>query len=194
MASLHPRRIPGRWRDGYALDYHTVSSEFLGHDEYGHPQFETTRSEIGELLFRLKYRSDTSVVSEIVDTAQTWFTTWKLRVELLVPVTPSRSRDIQLVLLLGKEIARRLNLRFVEAVQRVREVPQLKDVHSYDERSQLLQGSHHVDAKAVRSANILLFDDLYRSGATMNEITANLYDQGEAAAVYALAITRTRNG
>lgn len=40
---------------------------------------------------------------------------------------------------------------------------------------------------------MLLFDDLYRSGATMNEITALPYDQGKAAEVYALTITRTRS-
>ena len=39
----------------------------------------------------------------------------------------------------------------------------------------------------------LLFDDLYRSGATMNEITTTLYDQGSAADVFVLTITRTRS-
>ncbi len=36
-------------------------------------------------------------------------------------------------------------------------------------------------------------DDLYRSGATMDAITRALYDQGSAADVFALAITRTRS-
>jgi len=68
MVSINPRRIPGRWRDGYALDIHTIHSEFLGHDEYGHPQFGTTRSDIGELLYQLKYRSDDAVVPSLVET------------------------------------------------------------------------------------------------------------------------------
>ncbi len=33
----------------------------------------------------------------------------------------------------------------------------------------------------------------YRSGATMNAITAALYDEGAAADVFALTITRTRS-
>jgi hypothetical protein len=37
-------------------------------------QFDTTRSEVGELLFRLKNRSDTSTVDEIVATAVTFLT------------------------------------------------------------------------------------------------------------------------
>lgn len=40
---------------------------------------------------------------------------------------------------------------------------------------------------------ILLFDDLYRSGATMNAITEVLYDEGYADDIYALTITRTRS-
>jgi len=38
-----------------------------------------------------------------------------------------------------------------------------------------------------------LFDDLYRSGATMDAITTALYEQGKAADVFALTITRTRS-
>jgi len=58
MLAIHPIRIPGRWRDGYALDVHTVASTYLGDDEYGHARFETSRSAAGELLYRLKYQGD----------------------------------------------------------------------------------------------------------------------------------------
>lgn len=46
-----------------------------------------------------------------------------------------------------------------------------------------------MDKTQVQGRKILLFDDLYRSGATMNAITAALYDEGEAANVFALTIT-----
>ena len=52
MAKFNPRRIYGRWHEGFALDLHTLGSTFMGHDEFGHPRFETQRSEIGELLYR----------------------------------------------------------------------------------------------------------------------------------------------
>jgi hypothetical protein len=62
VAKVRPRKISGKWRKGFALDLHTVSSTFVGHDEYGHPRFDTERTEIGELLYRLKNRSDEGVV------------------------------------------------------------------------------------------------------------------------------------
>ena len=44
----------------------------------------------------------------------------------------------------------------------------------------------------VHGRSIMIFDVLYRSGATMNAITEALYDQGDARVVFALAITQTR--
>ena len=42
-----PQKIVGNWAQGFALDLHSSSSsEFLGHDEYGHPMFSTVRTEV----------------------------------------------------------------------------------------------------------------------------------------------------
>lgn len=62
-----------------------------------------------------------------------------------------------------------------------------------DERLRFLEGAHTVKASVVRGQKVLLFDDLYRSRATMNAIAAVLYDEGTATDVYALALTRTRS-
>lgn len=187
-------KIPGRWREGYALDYHTVSSTYLGDDEFGNPQFDTKRTELGELLFRLKNRSDVSTIPEIVDAAVSFIQSWNPAIDLVVTVPASRTRKVQPVFLLGGSLTRRLNIPFEPtSVKRVRNVRELKDVYDFDERLRLLAGAFTVDATKVRGRRVLLLDDLYRSGATMNEITALLYDQGGAADVFALTITRTRS-
>ena len=69
----------------------------------------------------------------------------------------------------------------------------MKDVRDFDERLRLLDGAHAVDAPVVQRRRVLLFDDLFRSGATMNAIAAALYDEGRAEDVVALTITRTRS-
>ena len=91
MTTVRPIRLPGRWRYGFALDYHTVSSTYLGDDEYGHPMFDTRRSDLGELLYRLKYRSDASVLDEIVQVAARFYRSWNPGATVIVPVPPSRS-------------------------------------------------------------------------------------------------------
>ena len=52
---IDPMKLPGPWADGYVLErQHTLTSDFLGHDSFGNPQFDTKRTELGELVFRLK--------------------------------------------------------------------------------------------------------------------------------------------
>ena len=194
MARTNPTKIVGRWREGFALDFHILSSLYVGDDEFGHARFDTTRSELGELLYRLKYQSDLSAIRELALTASEFVQRWNRNVEAIVPVPPTRiGRAHQPVLLVSKALGGALGLPVVEgAVSKVRETPQLKDVSDYNERLSLLDGAFSVDPSQVRGLRLLLFDDLYRSGATLNAVASVLYDGGEAAEVYALALTRTR--
>ncbi len=194
MVNIRPMQIPGRWRAGYVLDYHTLSSTYLGDDEYGHAIFDTKRSEIGELLYRLKYRSDQSVINELVETAARFVRSWNPGVTILIPVPPSRVRADQPVHIIAERLGMSIGIPVdMNIIKRVIETPELKNVYNYDERIRLLNGSYKVDKSGIKGQKILLFDDLYRSGATMNAVTSALYDEGVAAEVYALALTRTRS-
>lgn len=195
MAITHPIAIRGAWLDGYTLDYHTVSSTYVGDNEFGHPVFDTQRTPLGELLFRLKSRSDQSVVDEIVDAVESFIElTWKPRITVIVPVSPSNTaRKAQPVFLLADALGKRLKLRVhYDAVTKIRKTPQLKNVYDYAERAKVLDGAFKADSAVIRGQSILLFDDLYRSGATMNAVAKVLTAEGQAAAVHALALTRTR--
>ena len=161
MSNIRPMRIPGRWRDGRVLDYHTLSSTYIGDDEFGHPQFDTKRSEVGELLYRLKYRSDDSAVAPLVETVASFVSAWNPVAEMIVPVPPSRARASQPVLVLAEAIAGRLDVCYAPGcVKRTRDVPELKDVYEYDERTRLLSDLHAVDKAQVQGRKVLLFDDL----------------------------------
>lgn len=103
-------KIPGRWREGYVLDYHTSSSTYLGDNSYGHPMFDTKRTEIGELLFRLKNRSDYRVVDELADTAADFVKSWKNDAALIIPVPPSRERARQPVFVLAEALGKRVGI------------------------------------------------------------------------------------
>lgn len=58
--------LEGNWKSGKAFDLHTVASTHLGTDEFGHDRWETTRSEMGELVYQLKYRFDQAAVAKII--------------------------------------------------------------------------------------------------------------------------------
>jgi len=191
---INPTRIAGRWSHGFTLDLHTTSSGLAGRDGYGHPQFASKRSELGELLYRLKFRGDKSVVPEIAEVVGTFADSYLPQVNLIVPVPPSTPRKEQPVILLAHAIGARIGIPvFEDCVWKVRETSQLKNVFDFDERSRLLDGAFEIDRSVTTGKTVLLFDDLYRSGATLNAVNSLLYDRGGAKDVLALALTRTRS-
>src|SRR5581483_1833411 len=146
LVSFRPTRIPGRWRDGFALDYHTVSNTYVGDDQFGHPQFDTKRSDLGELLYQLKYHGDASALPKLIEVAGLFVRSWNPSVELIVPVPPSRARRVQPVLLLAGGLSENLGIAYdPDCVSKTRDVPELKNVYEYDERLRLLEGAHIVD-------------------------------------------------
>ena len=82
---------------------------------------------------------------------------------------------------------------FEELIVKTKETPEIKSVNEYDKRLQILEDAYTIKSTTVKGKNVLLIDDLFRSGATLNAITDVLYSRGEAASVYALALTRTRS-
>ena len=190
---IDPMKLPGPWADGYVLErQHTLTSDFVGHDSFGNPQFDTKRSELGELVFRLKNRSDKSTLDSIAETAVEFIKGWNPSFDLIVPVPPSRKRTYQPVVEIAAAIGARLSKAMnAAAVRKMAETPELKNVFDYQERLKLLQGAFEVDGSAVAGRRILLVDDLYRSGATATVVAQALLS-GNAAAVHMLAMTKTR--
>jgi competence protein ComFC len=193
MAKYQARKLRGPWKDGYALDLHTTSSVMIGHNEYGHPEFDTTYSEVGGLMHRLKYRSDKTALSELVETAVSFIRSWGIEFTAIVPVPPTKVyRTFQPVLALATELANVFEVPLLKsAIRKAKQIPELKNLYDADERQKLLKGAFEGNQDVINGQRILLVDDLYRSGATMNAITEVLLASG-ASEVYAFAFTQTR--
>ncbi len=194
LFATKPQKIVGNWAQGFALDMHSSSSEFLGYDEYGHPMFSTVRTEVGEALYKLKYSQDPKEVTKLAATAAAFVKGWRCGADLIVLVPASKERRVAPVLLVGRKLAEVLGFEFApDAVKRTKQLPELKDVVDFGERQKLLSGAHSVDATKLKGRKVLLFDDLFRSGATMNAVTDALLKTGGASKVFALTLTRTRS-
>lgn len=193
MVTTHPMQIHGAWRQGYVLDYHTVSSVLLGYDGFGNPKFDTKRTEVGELLHRLKYRRDLKALDFLVEAAVDFVKSWQISFVVVVPVPPTTVRQVQPVFKVGNRLAAALHLPIVkDFVQNVKKAKELKNVFDYNERLKLLDNAYQVRDQSLRGKTVLLLDDLYRSGATLNAVTRVLYELAQCSDVYALALTRTR--
>lgn len=55
-----------KWIEGYAFSVHTLYSIYVGENEYGHPTYDTKRTQMGELVYQLKYKQDISVLPQII--------------------------------------------------------------------------------------------------------------------------------
>lgn len=165
----------------------------MGADEFGRDTFHTVRSELGELLVRLKYRGDQSSAPEIIATAADFLRPSLHKFDRIIPVPPSAERAVQPVIILANGIGQALGVPVLNCVTATRPTSQLKDVGDPVRRQELLEGLYDVDPSKTEGGCILLFDDLFRSGATMNAITDLLLGKGKAAFVRALTITRTRS-
>jgi predicted amidophosphoribosyltransferase len=65
----------------------------------------------------------------------------------------------------------------------------LKDIVEYDKRTEALRDAFTVATDQTTGKSLLLFDDLYGSGATVSHIAEVLKTQCGATAVYLLTLT-----
>lgn len=193
MIAIHPIKIAGRWQFGVALDYHTTSSTPIGYNEAGHMLFNTVRPEIAELLYQLKYQNNQQAAPKIIEAAAAFLCPHREKLDLIIPVPASTVRIVQPVMLLATGIGKALALPVVCCVTTTHPTSQLKGITDPKQRQKLVKGLYEVDSTHTENKNILLFDDLFRSGTTMNAITDILLNNGRAKTVRAMTITKTRS-
>jgi competence protein ComFC len=197
IVATNPRTLRGPWTSGFALDWHTLSSTFIGNNQFGHPMFDTKRPPVGELLYQLKYgRTQTAaekltIADQLAETAASFLkNTWRIAIDAIVPVPPSNARTIQPVMVVADALAARLGVRVCTGcLSKVKQTPQLKDITDYDKRKEVLTDAFNVAIELTTGKNLLLFDDLHGSGATVGHIVEVLRNSGGAKAVYLLTLT-----
>src|SRR5664280_178830 len=193
MIEIHPKEIKGSWDRGYVLDRHTISSTMIGYNEFGHPEFDTQRSELGELVYRLKYKRDESVIESIAETTTQFLKTVGICPNVIVPMPPSKQRPAQPMFEISSALGRALNIPTdTRSVSKLRSTPQMKDIGDFSERAAALKGAFMI-GDDLAGKNVLLIDDLLQSGASMMVVAELIKVQGRAKALYVLALTRTRS-
>src|ERR1035437_1393082 len=179
MIEIHPKEIKGFWDQGYVLDLHTISSTMIGYNEFGHPEFDTVRSDLGELVYRLKYKADKSVIPSIVEVTVGFVNDWKIHPDAVVPVPPSNvQRAFQPVVEIASELAKALGIALdTTSLKKAKTTPQMKDIGDFAARTAALEGVFTSD-KGFAGRQVLLIDDLFQSGATMNVAARTLKRRG----------------
>lgn len=110
-------------------------------------------------------------------------------VDALVPVPPSQAHTLDPVASLAEALAGRLGKPVWRAVAKTRKTAPQKEMHTLAQKRANVAGAFAVRA-SVRGKRLLVLDDLYDSGATLEEVTRVLRTAG-AAQLCVLTLTRT---
>lgn len=192
---INPKPIAGNWTSGIVLDKHTIKSVPIGYNDYGYMQFDTTRTEVGEALFQLKNRDDWDQVEPLAEELHKSAFPLFPEIGLIVPVPASKARPRQPVYEIARSLARRCGLvSFENIVQKAPHVagdPQLKDLNTKEEKSAALAGKFSINDGIQENGrwNVLVVDDLFHTGASMEAVCAALATYPKVASIYVAALT-----
>lgn len=189
------RSLKGNWDAGYVLDKHVLSSTYIGDNEFGHAQFDTTRSEVGEALYQLKYRGDFSLADRLAAEIEQHIVPRFDHVGLIVPMPATNPRPRQPVTEIAGALGRRLDIPVIEnllvKVPVPADAPALKDIVGKDAKVEALKGRFAIhDAIAGDGRwNALLVDDLFDTGASMEAACAVLRSYPKIGRIFIAALT-----
>mgnify|MGYP001323258087 CR=1 FL=1 len=189
------RRISGTFDDGYALDKHTASSVFIGHNEYGHAQFDTTRTPAGEAVFQLKYRSDFDQAKPLAKAVVRNIVPLFPKIGLVMPAPASTARQRQPVHKVARIVAERMDVpmfdNLIEKSAVAANTGSLKNMNTREEKDEALKGRYLLNKLISNKGrwNVLVVDDLYHTGATMDAVCSLLAQYDKISGVYVAALT-----
>lgn len=186
------RQIWGNWDQGWALDKHSVSSVYIGDDDRGHPQFDTTRTEAGEATFQLKYRHDWTQVKPLAQALADHIYPKLADVGLIVPMAASNKRIRQPVDEVAKELGRLLGVPvFCNILIKAHDGKSLKDLHTKKEKIEAIGNSLSVRDEISNEGrwNVLVVDDLFHTGASMEAACRVLRTYRKVGRIYVAALT-----
>lgn len=186
------RQICGLWDDGWVLDKHSVGSVCIGHNEYGHPVFETTRTEVGETTFRLKYRSDWTQTKPLAQAITDHIYPKLANVGFIVPMPASTWRARQPVTEIANALGALVEVPvFDNVLLKAPNGKSLKDLNTKEEKIEAIGDSFSVNDAITNDGrwNVLIVDDLFHTGASMEAACNVLRTYPKVRKIYVAALT-----
>lgn len=130
------------------------------------------------MLYELKYNNSISTLDYIAQVIASVVKRLKVYNELdaIVPVPPSKlNREFQPVTELAKRVSNYTGVHTeLGYLVKVKETPEVKGIKEPLKKMTVLRDSYRVLINSLEGKTVLLFDDLYKSGATLKACTDTL--------------------
>jgi len=185
--------LQGKWDKGFSLDEHTIKSTINGDGT-----FNTVRTYIGQLLYELKYQYNREnielltniILNEFNDSIRFMF---NKPIDVIIPIPPSNSnRPFQPLQELCNSVSFKLGIPYDKNYLNKDSSAQIKEISDSESRKSILKKSLTISGLKYKGKTILLFDDLFRSGDTLNTVAELLKKEGQVGNIYVLTVTKTR--
>lgn len=186
------RQLHGPWNAGWALNKHMLRSTHLGDDEYGRPRFESVRTDVGEATYQLKYRQDWGQVQPLAKALLEHVVPRLAGIGFIVPMPASTVRARQPVTEVAQALSALSGIPVVpDLLHRSRAAKLLKDLQTKEEKIEAIGDSFavHDTIQGAGPWNVLVVDDLFHTGASLEAACAALRKYPKVRHVYVAALT-----
>lgn len=186
--------LKGPWVQGFAFDVYTTSSQCVGYNQWGYPLFDNRYSPMGQLLKDFKYNQQISKRSDILELLKqdAEFNSYMDRIDIILPVVPSnKARQFQPVALIAQALADIYKKQLIVDAISSTNTEQIKSIDTSEKymrvKSSLTIRKDRMDSRN----NILILDDVFDSGSTLQAYTDALKENGYNN-VFLFTLTKTR--
>ena len=184
-------KLEGNWTKGWAFDLHTISSRPTGYSQSGRLIFDTTRPEMGELINRLKYRGEREVIGEIISLLAPIKNIDTF--DVIIPVPSSKGRNFQPAAAIAEALGKQRGVRVLKDYLSKSGKDEIKNIENPENRPEMVKKQISISGKDDLSGKkVLLLDDVYDTGATLNFCCTILKEQAKVGSVSVLTMTKTR--
>lgn len=184
--------LEGNWAEGLAMDKHMLWARPDGHTQSGHIHWDKERTQVGEAVYRLKYKFDWDQVQPLASCLKDNAIPLFDNIGFIVPMPATKVRDRQPVTAIAQALAKMIDKPCFEGL--LIKAPggvSLKDLQTKEQKIAAIGDSFSINPLISNNGcwNVLVIDDLFHTGASMEAACMALRGYDKVGRIYVASLT-----